>query len=163
MKHNALKEDHRRAEMNVLELKKAMKGKKGHSERDAKHKAQAAETEILDEIRVRLKVESNEEILIGIEKMLKILSAIPHMESFIKKVCDIVQPKSKAGSIDEVIPKLDKWKRNLSAYTEQLTFYRSIVEHLQNMCGDVELKDLIETIEGPYYLAWKMRPFIAVL
>jgi len=162
-KYNALKEDYRKAEMHILELKKSIRQKKPHPERETKRKPHSSsDVEILNEIRTKLKVERNEEILIGIDKMLKILNAIPHMESFIKKVCEIVQPKDKSGvaNIDEAIPKLERWKKKLN---EEYNVYRNIIERLQQMCKGVELRDLVESIEGPYYLAWKLRPFIAVI
>ena len=165
--YNALKEDYRKAELNILELKKSMKPKRVHGDKHKYHSSLTApdtQNELLTEIKSRLKVKTNEEIFASIEKMFKILSAVPQMESFIKKICNIVLSTDKSGEsqIDEVIPKLEKWKENSIATTEELNFYREIIENLQQMCGEREPRKLIENLEGPYYLAWKMRPFISV-
>ena len=40
-----------------------------------------------------LKANTYGEILVGLQKMLKIINAVPQMEAFIKEVCSILLPK----------------------------------------------------------------------
>jgi hypothetical protein len=156
MKNNKLKESYRNNEANVQELKKSFNTK------EPIHKT--PKTPILDKVKKLLNVKTYEEIPIAIEKLLKIFSAIPQMESFIKKICKLILGTEEAEpeQIHTVIPKLEKWRENIVALTEDLAFYRSLTEDLQKLCGEADPQKLFAAIEGPYFLAWNLRPFIAV-
>lgn len=120
--------------------------------------------DILNTLKFMLKVESYGDILITVHKLLKVLSSIPQMESFIKQVCKAVLSIEEATSteIDSVIPTIIKWREEIPTLENQLRHYKEIIEKLQNICGEEDPNKLTEVIEGPYFLAWKMRPYIAV-
>ena len=42
-------------------------------------------------------------------------------------------------------------------------FYKSLVDQLKRMCEESDEDKLLEAIEGPYYLAWKLKPYVNVL
>ena len=157
MKHNKLKESYRNAEANMQELKRSFKTQEPIQK--------TPRNPVLDKVKKLLNVNTYEEIPIAIEKFLKIFSAIPQMETFIKKICNLVlsTEEAKPNQIYTVIPKLEEWRENIVALTADLAFYRSLTEDLQKLCGETDPQKLFAAIEGPYFLAWNVRPFIAVI
>eukprot|EP01022_Parablepharisma_sp_SALTPOND_P000781 TRINITY_DN105036_c1_g1_i1.p2 TRINITY_DN105036_c1_g1~~TRINITY_DN105036_c1_g1_i1.p2 ORF type:complete len:302 (-),score=42.17 TRINITY_DN105036_c1_g1_i1:1555-2460(-) len=176
VKHNELKEDHRKLESNFFELKHSIRANISYTEHERKPKKPhhtlstvtpleiGEHKEILDKIKGLLKVPTYGDVLVAVQKILKILGAVPQMESFIKEICNVVLGAEMAAApqIEAVLPTLKKWKENIIALTEDLAFYREIVGNLQKMCGEKDPEKLFEALEGPYFLAWEMRPFVSV-
>eukprot|EP00826_Nyctotherus_ovalis_P031308 TRINITY_DN2500_c0_g1_i1.p1 TRINITY_DN2500_c0_g1~~TRINITY_DN2500_c0_g1_i1.p1 ORF type:complete len:235 (+),score=79.63 TRINITY_DN2500_c0_g1_i1:497-1201(+) len=162
MKYNKLKESSRASESSMLELKRSLRSQApGKSTIKTPRETQP----VLEKVKKLLNAKNYDEVPLAVEKLLKIFSAIPQMESFIKKICKLVLMAEEAEpeQIHTVIPKLEKWRENIVALTEDLAFYRSLTEDLQKMCGEPDPQKLFAAIEGPYFLAWKIRPFISVL
>jgi len=156
-----------------IDIKQSFRSNLSYADIEEKHKkihhsTSASKTQdevpILEKLKIILKVNSYSDILIAVQKVMKILTAVPQMEQFIKEICQIVNFNNETGpdSINSVIPTLKKWREDMGVISEELMFYRKILQDLQKLCGENNFEKMKENLEGAYIVACEMRPFLTV-
>ena len=139
VKYNTSKEENRKMKGNLFELKHSVRGSmRSTAEYEGKphHTMSTIVTqndELLEKLRGLLKVQTPQEIFVAVQKLLKVLNAVPQMEQFIKNICKVVLDAEGGVTeqIEAVVPTLKKWKESISNMSGELAFYKSIVMLLE--------------------------------